>query len=516
VTTPTPTPTPTPALACTGLTKRYGALTANDAVDFELLPGEIHVLLGENGAGKSTLMNMLYGMSAPDAGEIRREGWPVTLRTPTDAIALGIGMVHQHFMLVPVFTVAENVMLGAEVTRAGGVLEHRKVAEELRALSSRYGLEIDPDARVDTLSVGQQQRVEIVKALYRKARVLILDEPTAVLTPQEADALFGVMRDLRAEGVSIVFITHKLREVLAVADRITVMRGGRIVGATTPAETEEAGLAALMVGRDVSLRVEKRAAAPGADVLVLENVCVADHRGLEVVRDVSLRVRAGEILGIAGVQGNGQTELVEVITGLRRAVRGHMTLLGEDVTRATPGRLLDAGLAHVPEDRHRHALIMGWSIADNLVLGRHDRAPYARFGLRRFAAVAENARRLFTAFDIRGAGPDATCQSLSGGNQQKVVLARALSGEVRLLVANQPTRGVDVGAIEQLHREIVAARDAGAAVLLVSAELDEIMGLADRIVVMYRGQVVSEVDAAAATRPTLGLAMAGGVAAEGV
>ena len=499
-----------PALSCTGLTKTFGRTRANDAVDFELRPGEIHVLLGENGAGKSTLMNLLYGMLTPDTGEIRRDGRAVTLRTPADAIALGIGMVHQHFMLVPVFTVAENVMLGAEVTRAGGLLDRKRVGDDLRALALRHGLAIDPEARVDTLSVGQQQRVEIIKALYRRAQVLILDEPTAVLTPQEADGLFTVMRGLRAEGVSIVFITHKLREVMAVADRITIMRGGRVVGQTTPQDTDEAGLATLMVGRDVSQRVDKRAATPGADVLVLDRVSVSDRRGLQVVREVSLSVRAGEIVGVAGVQGNGQTELVEVVTGLRRATRGQVTLLGVDVTRATPGHLLDAGVAHVPEDRHRHGLIMKWSIADNLVLGRHRRWPFARRGLRRFAAVAENARRLFDAFDVRGEGPNAPCEGLSGGNQQKVVLARALSGTVRLLVVNQPTRGVDVGAIEQLHRELIAARDAGAAVLLVSAELDELLALADRIVVMYRGALVAEVSAEAATRPALGLAMAGG------
>ena len=511
-------PTPAPALEARGLCRSFGSLRANDDVSFDVRPGEIHALLGENGAGKSTLMNMLYGMLDPDAGEILRDSRPVRLTSPSDAIALGIGMVHQHFMLVPVFTVAENVMLGAEVTTRGGVLNHQQVADELRALSARYGLDVDPDARVDTLSVGQQQRVEIVKALYRRAQVLILDEPTAVLTPQEADGLFQVMRGLRSEGKSLVFISHKLREVLAVADRITVMRGGRVVAAMTPEETakcDAASLATLMVGREVNLTVEKSSAQPGADVLKIEHLSVADGRGFGAVHDLSLTVRAGEIVGVAGVQGNGQSELALAITGLRRATSGRVTLLGRDVTQATTRQLIDAGVAHIPEDRHRHALILGWPLGDNLVLGRHPKPPFARRGLRQFAAIAEHARRLIAAFDVRAEGPDALGSSLSGGNQQKLVLARELYGDVKLLVANQPTRGVDVGAIEHLHREIVKARDAGAAVLLVSAELDEVLALSDRIVVMYRGRIVAEVEAAMASRTGLGLAMAGAGPAAG-
>ncbi|WP_437732723.1 ABC transporter ATP-binding protein [Sorangium sp. So ce1335] len=506
----------TTVLEARGITKRFGGVLANDRVDIDLREGEVHALLGENGAGKSTLMNILYGLLRPDEGELRRGGRPVALRSPSDAIALGIGMVHQHFMLIPVFTVAENIVLGAEPVGRGGALDRRRASDDVRALSTRYGLDVDPDARVEDLPVGVQQRVEIIKALYRKAEILILDEPTAVLTPQEADDLFRVLRGLTAQGVSVLFITHKLREVLAVADRVTVMRAGRVVGAAVPAETDERGLAATMVGREVALQVDKAPASPGAVVLEVERLVVAGRRGAggDAVRDVSFSVRAGEILGVAGVQGNGQTELVEAITGLAPPRAGRVLLRGRDVTGALPRALIERGVSHVPEDRQRHGLVLSYSIADNLALCTHHRAPFSARGVLRDGAREENAARLIKSFDIRAPGPGTPVSALSGGNQQKVILARELSRPVELLVASQPTRGVDVGSIEHIHREIVAARDAGAAVLLVSAELDEVLSLSDRIAVMYRGGIVATRDAGAVSRTELGMLMAGVVPGE--
>ncbi|MGK3984903.1 ABC transporter ATP-binding protein [Sorangium sp. So ce136] len=500
----------TAVLEARGITKRFSGVLANDGVDIDLREGEIHALLGENGAGKSTLMNVLYGLVRPDAGELRRRGKPVALRSPSDAIALGIGMVHQHFMLIPVFTVAENIVLGAEPVRRG-LMDRRRASAEVRELSARYGLDVDPDARVEDLPVGVQQRVEIIKALYRKAEILILDEPTAVLTPQEAEELFRVLRALTAQGVSVLFITHKLKEVLAVADRVTVMRAGKVVGAAVPAETDERGLAATMVGREVALQVSKAPASAGAVVLEVERLSVAGRRGSggDVVREVSFSVRAGEILGIAGVQGNGQTELVEAITGISPARAGRVLLRGRDVTGALPRTLIERGVSHVPEDRQRHGLVLSYSVADNLVLCTYHRSPFAERGVLRDEARDENARRLVKTFDIRAPGPSAPVSALSGGNQQKVILARELSRPVELLVASQPTRGVDVGSIEHIHREIVAARDAGAAVLLVSAELDEVLSLSDRIAVMYRGALVATRDAGAVSRTELGMLMAG-------
>ncbi|WP_437588580.1 ABC transporter ATP-binding protein [Sorangium sp. So ce1000] len=505
----------TAVLEARGITKRFSGVLANDGVDLDLREGEIHALLGENGAGKSTLMNVLYGLLRPDEGQLLRSGRPVALRSPSDAIALGIGMVHQHFMLIPVFTVAENVVLGAEPVR-GALLDRRRASAEVRELSARYGLNVDPDARVEDLPVGVQQRVEILKALYRKAQILILDEPTAVLTPQEADELFRVLRGLTAQGVSVLFITHKLREVLAVADRVTVMRAGRVVGAAIPRETDERGLAATMVGREVALQVSKAPAKPGEVVLEVQRLGVADRRGsgADVVREVSFSVRAGEILGIAGVQGNGQTELCEAITGLSPPRAGCVLLRGRDVTGAPPRALVERGVSHVPEDRQRHGLVLSYSIADNLVLCTYHEAPFAVRGVLRDDAREENARRLIKTFDIRAPGPETPVSALSGGNQQKVILAREMSRPVELLVASQPTRGVDVGSIEHIHGEIVAARDAGAAVLLVSAELDEILALSDRIAVMYRGEIVATRDAGAVSRTELGMLMAGVVPGE--
>ncbi len=498
-----------PVLEARGITKRFPGVLANDHIDFDLMPGEIHALLGENGAGKTTLMNILYGLYHPDEGQVLIRGQEVTIRDPNDAIRLGIGMVHQHFMLIPGFTVAENIMLGMEPLRNGVVLDRRQAEEQIRELSHRYGLDVDPTAYVRDLPVGAQQRVEIVKALYRQADILILDEPTAVLTPQEADELFRVMRSLVEQGKSIIFISHKLKEVLTIADRITVLRGGRVVGTRRPGEVTEADLAEMMVGRKVVLTVPKSDAHPGEEVLRVEDLRVRDARGNEVLRGVSLSVRAGEILGVAGVQGNGQTELVEALTGLRPVESGAIRMLGRDVTHTLVRQRIEAGLSHIPEDRQRHGLVLSYPVADNLVLCTYYRPPFARSINLNQQAIEQNAVRLVQEFDIRTPGVYVPASSLSGGNQQKVIVARELSRPVRLLVAAQPTRGLDVGSIEYIHRQIVAMRDAGVAVLLVSAELDEIMALSDRIAVMYHGQIIATLPAAQAAREKLGLLMAG-------
>ncbi len=495
-------------LEARGITKRFPGVLANDHVNFDLRPGEIHALLGENGAGKSTLMNIIYGLYQPDEGEIRINGQPVHIRGPHDAIRHGIGMVHQHFMLIPVFTVAENLMLGAEVTR-GPMLDLEQARAVVRRLSEEYGLQVDPDARVEDLPVGVQQRVEILKALYRQAHILILDEPTAVLTPQEVEDLFRIMHELTARGVGIIFITHKLKEVLAVADRITVMRRGKVVGTTTPDATDERGLAAMMVGREVVLEVEKGPARPGKVVFEVQDLVVMEH-GVPVVNGVSLQIRGGEILGLAGVQGNGQTELAEALTGLRKPERGTVFLDGQPMPFEDARVLIEHGLAHIPEDRQKHGLVMPFSIADNLVLCTYYRPPFARGLQRQPQAILANAERLIEQFDVRASGPLAPAATLSGGNQQKVIVAREFSRPVRFLLANQPTRGLDVGSIEYIHKRIIEMRDQGVAVLLISAELDEILSLADRIAVMYEGQIVAEVDASQADKTTLGIWMAGG------
>lgn len=495
-------------LEARGITKRFPGVLANDKVDFNLRKGEIHVLLGENGAGKSTLMNILYGLYHPDEGQFFRNGKPVVIHNPKDAIAQGIGMVHQHFMLIPVFTVTENIMLGDETVK-NGALDRKGVSREVSELSRQYGLDVNPDAFVSDLPVGVQQRVEIVKTLYRKADILILDEPTAVLTPQEVDDLFRIMRQLTAKGVSIVFITHKLKEVLAIADRITVMRLGRVVGTAIPSEVDEARLAAMMVGREVILTVPKGEAKLGDDILKVSDLHVNDQRGLEVVRGVSFNVRAGEILGIAGVQGNGQTELIEAITGLRPTKGGQVLLCGNDVTGKPPRPIIEAGLSHIPEDRQRHGLVMGYPITDNMVLCTYYKPPFASRGALKHQAIDENAQKLIKQFDVRTPSAFVPVSKLSGGNQQKVIVARELSRPLKLLIANQPTRGLDVGSIEYIHSQIVVQRDQGSAVLLVSAELDEILALADRIAVMYRGEIVGVVDAKTATKAELGLMMAG-------
>jgi ABC-type uncharacterized transport system ATPase subunit len=491
-----------------GITKQFPGVLANERVDFDLRRGEIHALLGENGAGKTTLMNILYGLYAADSGEIRVNGKPATIRSPKDSIRLGIGMVHQHFMLIPVFTVAENVMLGEETLRRG-MLDRNTVAQKVKELSHNYGLDVDPLALVGQLSVGMQQRVEIVKTLYRDAQILILDEPTAVLTPQEADDLFGIMRELTKRGVSIIFITHKLKEVLAVADRITVMRAGRVVGSTTPKQSSEAKLASMMVGREVILTVQKGPAKPKDTVLQVESLHIQDDRGLEVVRGISFDVRAGEILGIAGVQGNGQTELAEGLSGLRTIKGGRIVLADNDVTGRPPRPITEAGLGHIPEDRQRYGLVLAYTVADNMVLCSYYLPPFARGVLIQQEAVDANARRLIQDYDVRTPSPYVPASKLSGGNQQKTIVARELSRPVKLLLASQPTRGLDVGSIEYIHKQIVAMRDRGVGVLLISAELDEILSLSDRIAVMYRGQIMQVMDAKSASKEALGLLMAG-------
>ena len=479
---------------------------ANDHIDLTVEPGEVHALLGENGAGKSTLMNQLYGLLQPDEGEILVDGQARTFRSPRDAIAAGIGMVHQHFMLVPVFTVAENIALGAEQTRAG-FIDRRRARRRVVEVSQRYGLPVDPDALVENLPVGAQQRVEIVKALTRDVDLLILDEPTAVLTPQETEELLAVMRSLAAGGKSIVFITHKLKEVKAIADRITVIRRGRTVASVSP-ETPEEELASLMVGRAVSLEVEKTPAEPGREVLKIAGLVVDDDRGVRAVDGVDLVVRAGEVLGIAGVQGNGQTELVEAVLGLREPLAGSIKVDNEDLVGMSTKQILRSGIGYVPEDRSLDGVVKEFSVAENLVLDTYDRPPYGNAFRLNPAAIAEGARQRVEQFDIRTSSPESAVSTLSGGNQQKVVVAREMSRSLRLFIAAQPTRGVDVGSIEFIHGRIIHERDVGTAVLVVSSELDEVVGLADRIAVMYSGRILAIVSPDT-PREEIGLLMAG-------
>jgi ABC-type uncharacterized transport system ATPase subunit len=497
----------TGGLRLRGITKRFGSLVPNDHIDLDIKPGEIHCLLGENGAGKSTLMNVLYGMLQPDEGEITIDGRPHTSRTPKEAMAAGIGMVHQHFMLVEVFSVAENLILGREQT-TGGVLNMRQARATVRELSDRYRLAVDPDALIEDLPVGIQQRVEILKALANDATYLIFDEPTAVLTPQEIDELITVMRSLRDEGKAIVFITHKLREVRAIADKITVIRRGKVVGTAQPSDSE-GQLAELMVGRAVNLLVDKepprRSDSPR---LVLDGISVANTAGALVVDGLDLEVSGGEIVCIAGVQGNGQTELVEALLGLIPISQGSVTLDGRPITRHTPKQSIADGLGYVPEDRKHDGFVSSFSVAENLVLNTFDEPPYAKGPALDLAAIRRNAEDRVTEFDIRTQSVDAPMTSLSGGNQQKVVLARELSRPLSALIASQPTRGVDVGAIEFLHGRLVTERDRGTAVVIVSTELDEVVALADRVAVMYRGRLVGIVPPDT-SREVLGLMMAG-------
>jgi simple sugar transport system ATP-binding protein len=491
-----------------GITKRFGSLVANDGIDLVVEPGEIHALLGENGAGKSTLMNVLYGLYAPDGGEILLDDQPVSFRGPGDAMAAGIGMVHQHFMLIPVFTVAENVMLGHEDTTGPlAFLDRRKARRDVREVSERYGLAVPPDALVQDLPVGVQQRVEIVKALIRDAKVLILDEPTAVLTPQEIEDLSAVIRRLADSGTSVVFITHKLKEVRALADRVTVIRRGRVVATTTPG-TSEQELASMMVGRSVRLTVDKDPAAPGDPVLVVDHLRYVQPDGVVQVDDVSFEVRSGEIYAVAGVQGNGQTELTQCLIGLHTPTAGRVRVDGADVAELDVAERLGLGIGYVPEDRLHDGLVSTFTIAENLVLDMYDREPFKSGLSLDLDAIAANAQQRVAEFDVRTQSAEAPASSLSGGNQQKVVLAREMSRPLKVLVVSQPTRGLDVGSMEFVHKRLVAERDQGTAIILVSTELDEVLGLADRIAVMYRGRIVAEVPAGSSAE-TVGLLMAG-------
>ncbi|RME69431.1 MAG: ABC transporter ATP-binding protein [Chloroflexi bacterium] len=498
-----------PVLELKGITKQFPGVLANDNINLTLEKGEIHALLGENGAGKTTLMNILYGLYKPTSGEIFINGQKVDIHSPTDAIRQGIGMVHQHFMLVPVLTVTENVMLGEEAIHRGLFLDRRSVAARIRDISQQYGLEVDPDAYIKDLPVGIQQRVEIIKVLYRDANILILDEPTAVLTPQEVEELFKIIRSLVDQGVSIIFITHKLKEVLAIADRITVIRRGKTVGSTTPDKANEQSLAEMMVGRPVELTVKKKPARPTAPLLKVSNLYVNDDRGNPAVKGVSFEVFAGEVVGIAGVQGNGQTELVEALTGLRKVETGTIEIDGQNATNASPRQITEMGVAHVPEDRQRDGLVLSYPISDNIVLNTYYRPPFARNGVINYSKVREFAAQVVKEFDVRTPSIDAPAATLSGGNQQKVIVGREFSRPIKLLIASQPTRGLDVGSIEYIHHRIIQKRDEGAAVLVVSTELDEIRALSDRIAVMYEGKIIGILPARLVSKEQLGLLMAG-------
>jgi general nucleoside transport system ATP-binding protein len=495
------------SLELRGITKRFGSLTANDAIDLAVGDGEIHAILGENGAGKSTLMNVVYGLLQPDEGTISVDGKEITIHSPLDALAAGIGMVHQHFMLIPVFTVAENIVLGHEKTKGLGMLDLESARKEILRVSAEFNFEIDPDALVEDLPVGLQQRVEIIRALIYDAKVLILDEPTAVLTPQETDELLRNMKKLKAKGTSIVFITHKLREVKEAADKITIIRRGKVVGTASPSASQEE-LASLMVGRPVSLDVEKNPAKLGNVTLSVSNLTISDHTGRSLVKNVSFEVRAGEVLAVAGVQGNGQSELAESIVGLQEHVTGSIKLEGQEITKSSVRDALHAGIAFVPESREEDGLISSFSIEENLILDLHDLSPYAKGPVISQNVVSAEAEKRVKEFDIRTQSAKDPASSLSGGNKQKVVLARELSRPVKLVVASQPTRGLDVGSIEFVHERIIAERDSGRAVLLFSTELDEVSALADRIAVMYRGEFIAIVPADT-SREELGLLMAG-------
>jgi len=488
--------------------KEFPGVLANDDISISLQPGRILALLGENGAGKSTLVNILFGMYRPDEGHVIIKDEIVDLRGPDEAISRGIGMVHQHFQLVPPMRVVENIVLGAEPTKRG-LVDLDEARSRVIALSERYGLEVDPDALVEDLPVGMQQRVEILKALYRDADVLILDEPTGVLTPQEADHLLGVLRELTETGLGIVFITHKLREVLAIADDIVVLRNGQVVGETRPSDSDESDLAEMMVGRNVMLQVEKSVSRPGDPVLEVKELEVKDDRGQIALDNLSFEVRAGEILGVAGVEGNGQRELVEAITGLRAPSVGVMKIEGEEITGESPRQITKKGVAHIPEDREKHGVVAIYSLAENTILNRYHRKPFSIRGILRRDVIRSHAQDVVDEFDVRTPSISVPASSLSGGNKQKLIVGREFSDDIKLLIAAQPTRGIDIGAIEFIHRRILEQRDKGAAVLLVSAELDEILGLSDRIAVLYAGKIMDVVDAQEANREKIGLLMAG-------
>jgi simple sugar transport system ATP-binding protein len=502
------------AVEMRGITKNFPGVVANDQVDLDVRKGEIHALVGENGAGKSTLMNILYGLIRPDGGEIRIDGQPVILHGPRDAIRHGIGMVHQHFMLIPVFTVGENIVLGREPATAGDLYDAARARNDILALTKRYGLALNPDTRVEDLPVGLQQRVEIVKVLYRGANILILDEPTGVLTPQEAAELFKVLRDLVKTGKTIIFISHKLKEVLEISDRITVMRRGKVVGHLVTKDTNEAEIARGMVGREVLLRVEKPPARPGPVALRVENLMANSDQAIPALKGVSFELHQGEILGIAGVEGNGQSELVEVLAGTRHATGGRVMLGDREVENLGAAAIRLAGVSHIPEDRRGAGLVLNYSVADNLILGRQRTRLFSWEGfVLRIKAIFDWARKLIREFDIRTPASTTPARNLSGGNQQKIIVAREMATQPRVMLAAQPTRGVDIGAIEFIHRRLVAERDGGAGILLVSAELDEIRSLSDRIAVMYEGKIVS-IEPSDASEERLGLLMTGGGAGD--
>ncbi len=496
------------ALEVRGLTKRFPGVLANDHIDLTLRKGEVLGLLGENGAGKSTLMNMIYGLYTPTEGEIFVGGQKVDIHDPNIAIELGIGMVHQHFQLVPVLTVTENIMLGNESVK-GLFLDRKSARQRILDISKQYGLEVNPDALIQDLSVGIQQRVEIIKALYRDANILILDEPSAVLTPQETEGLFDVMKTLIDRGVSIIFITHKLKEVLRICDRIAVLRLGKVVGEADPKTSTQQSLASLMVGRDVLLEVTKTPANPGEAILSVQNLSVNDDRGLQAIKDISFEVKSGEILGLAGVQGNGQTQLIEAVTSLREVQSGHIQVEGKEITHLSPRQVTESFVAHVPEDRQKDGMVGPFPIKDNIRLQTYYKAPFARGIIANDKAINTEAKALVDQYDVRTPGIFTSIQSLSGGNQQKAIIAREFSRDSHLLIAAQPTRGLDVGSIEFIHKQIVKMRDNGSAVLLISTELDEILSLSDRIAVMYAGEIIDILDAADADRETIGLLMAG-------
>lgn len=488
--------------------KVFGNFVANDNITLQLKKGEIHALLGENGAGKSTLMNVLFGLYQPDGGEIRVKGKKVNIANPNVANDLGIGMVHQHFMLVDTFTVTENIILGSEPTK-GGQIDIERAEKEVRELSERYGLAVDPKAKIAGISVGMQQRVEILKTLYRGADILIFDEPTAVLTPQEIQELIQIMKSLVREGKSIILITHKLKEIMEVCDRVTVIRRGKGIGTLNVSETNPNELAALMVGREVHFKTEKQPPKVGKPVLEIENLVVKDSRGVTAVDHLNLTVHAGEIVGIAGVDGNGQTELIEAITGLIKSESGSIRLNGKEIRNLTPRQITEAGVGHIPQDRHKHGLVLDFPIGENMVLQTYYKEPYSKRGILNFKAIYDKARQLIQEFDVRTPDEYTKARALSGGNQQKAIIGREVDRDPDLLIAAQPTRGLDVGAIEFIHKRLIEQRDKGKAVLLVSFELDEIMNVSDRIAVIYEGKIVAIVDPKETTEQELGLLMAG-------
>lgn len=503
-----------PVLELRGITKSFPGVLANDHIDLTVQKGEIHALLGENGAGKTTLMNILYGLYKPDEGEIFVNDQKLDIHSPIVAIKAGVGMVHQHFMLVPVFTVTENVMLGEEYVKTGGILDRDRAAKKIREISNTFKLDINPDAFIRDIPVGMQQRVEIIKLLFREANILIMDEPTAVLTPQEVEELFKIIHTMVEQGKSIIFITHKLGEVMEIADKITVIRGGKVVGSTTPQESSLNDLASMMVGREVNLEVEKTESTPGEVILEVENLKVLDPLGALAVNDMTFTVHAGEVLGIAGVQGNGQTELVRAITGLLNPIDGEMRLCGKDITRLSPRKITEIGSAHIPEDRQKDGLVLGFPITDNLILNTYYLPPNSKWKWLDQKQIKENGKDLVENFDIRTPNEMTPASNLSGGNQQKVIVAREFSRPIKFLVASQPTRGLDVGSIEYIHKRLIDKRDEGCAILLVSTELDEIMQLSDRIAVIYRGKVLGILDAKSSTKELIGLMMAGIIPSE--